>query len=41
MNRRDFLKLGLTVTIGGLAMTADAAEIFSAKRIQCSKCLQQ
>lgn len=33
MNRRDFLKLGLTVTIGGLAMTTNAAESFSVRRI--------
>ncbi|MBQ3336710.1 MAG: amidohydrolase [Selenomonadaceae bacterium] len=33
MNRREFLKMSLALTIGGLAMNADAAEIFSAKRI--------
>lgn len=33
MNRREFLKLGLTLTIGGLAMKVNAAEIFSAKTI--------
>ena len=36
MNRREFLKLGLTLTIGGLAMTADAAkfdDITSARTI--------
>ena len=33
MNRREFLKMSLALTIGGLTMTADAAEIFSAKTI--------
>ncbi|MBR3499083.1 MAG: amidohydrolase [Selenomonadaceae bacterium] len=33
MNRREFLKMSLALTIGGLAMNADAAEIFSAGRI--------
>ena len=33
MNRREFLKLGLTLAIGGFAMTADAAEKISARRI--------
>ena len=33
MNRREFLKLSLTLAIGGLAMTTEAAENFSAKTI--------
>ena len=33
MNRREFLKLGLTLTVGGLTMKVNAAEIFSAKTI--------
>lgn len=33
MNRREFLKLGLTLAIGGFAMTADAATNISARKI--------
>lgn len=33
MNRREFLKLSLTLAIGGLTMTTEAAENFSAKTI--------
>ena len=33
MNRRDFLKLGLTVTIGGFAMTTNAAPLLTARTI--------
>lgn len=33
MDRREFLKLGLTLTVGGFFMRANAAEIFSARRI--------
>ena len=33
MNRREFLKMSLALTIGGLTMTADAAENFAAKTI--------
>lgn len=33
MNRREFLKLGLTLAIGGFAMTADAKTKISARKI--------
>ena len=33
MNRREFLKLGLSLAVGGFFMRANAAEIFSARRI--------
>ena len=33
MTRREFVKLFLTLTIGGLAMDAESAEKFSSKKI--------
>ena len=33
MNRRKFLKLGLSLAVGGFMMRANAAEILSARRI--------
>ncbi|MBR3051729.1 MAG: hypothetical protein IKG61_09795 [Selenomonadaceae bacterium] len=33
MNRREFLKLGLTLAIGGFAMTADAKTQISPRKI--------